>query len=213
MGKANVLGLDPGFASFGWVAAEIEIEIQSVQVNDPAAGPGKGLSPPRQEDRRIITITPLAGGVIRTKKQNKKERVYAADDNLARAREIYWELHRQLDQFQPRAICAESMSFPRSASVAAKMALAWGLIGAESFRRQIPILQVTPQRLKRVLTDRNDASKEEVASEVLGVLGQHAGIWTGLLSYLPKGQHEHMNDALAACMACLDAEAIQLLCG
>lgn len=203
-----VMGLDPGFASFGWCTARVE-RVAGVQEPDPSFSFGPFTLAPNPATR----IMPLAAGVIRTKRQGQKERVYAADDNLSRARAIYQDLVQALDRFQPRCICAEAMSFPRSASVAAKMALSWGLVAAEAFRRQIPILQVTPQRLKRQLTGRNDASKEEVEAELLGRLGDLSPIWLGLLKALPAGQHEHMNDALAACWACLDSEAIQLLCG
>lgn len=60
----------------------------------------------------------------------------------------------------PGAICAESMSFPRFASAAAKMAMAWG--GLVTTWYAPPICQASPQEIKRALCGRADASKLDV---------------------------------------------------
>lgn len=190
MTNVKVMGLDPGFASFGWACLEI------------SRGPAGQL-----------LCHPVDAGVIQTKKADKKQHTYATEDNLSRARELATDLSLLLDRYQPRAICAEGMSFPRQSSVAAKMAMAWGVIAGELVRRQIACLQVTPQALKKRLAGQTVASKEQVADGLLErfpVLFRPA--WTAILARLPKGRHEHMNDAASSIVACLDADALRLLC-
>lgn len=175
----HVLGIDPGMASVGVAVMELLPD---------------GL--------RLVEA-----GVIRTQKADKKRRVRAADDNIERTREIASELLRSIRTYRPVAICAESMSFPRSSSVAGKMAMCWGALAAIAEERHLPVLQATPQEIKQVLTGSKAAGKEEVQAAVLARLAPRS---CRDIESIPRSQQEHAYDAMAAVMACEGSEVIRM---
>lgn len=180
---STVLGLDPGFACIGYAVVNLL---------------------PTEE--KILNM-----GVLRTEKSNKKLKVFASDDNVRRAREIYTFL-RDLAQDGPcgpiSAICAETMSFPRSSSVAAKMAMCWGVVAALSEQFNIPVVQSSPQQLKKNVAGSMKAAKEDV-QKALKVrygkarLDEHC-------REVPASMLEHPYDALGAVVATLDSELIRM---
>jgi len=174
-----VLGIDPGFASVGICAASIE------------------------PDRILVESV----AVVRTAPSGKKRHIRAADDNLERARTIAKEIARWVDDWSPVAICAESMSFPRSSSSAAKMAMCWGTIASIAEAHRLPVLQATPQEIKLAVAGRKTASKEEVQAGVEGHLSSFAAKG---LEEIPRSQREHVYDAIAAVFACEDSEVIRM---
>jgi crossover junction endodeoxyribonuclease RuvC len=195
---AIILGLDPGFSNVGWAIAEVS-----------ASG----------------YITPYAMGVFETEKSDKKKNVLATDDNFRRSREIARfladlienETHGYKDDdkvpdLRPELIAAESMSFPRNSSVAAKMAYSWGILASISETRNLPVVQVTPQALKKALTGNKSAEKADIAAamNVLFGLAYLEGIGLGKI---PKSKREHPYDALGAIVACKDAELVRVLRG
>lgn len=187
MSGVLVLGLDPGFASTGYALVE--------------------LLPDREEVLKL--------GVISTEKAQKKRQVLASDDNFRRARELCAQLETIRKDAEAglckyiNGLCAESMSFPRHAGTAAKMAMCWGVISALSEVHGIPLSQATPKELKKRLCGSGTASKEEV-QEVLRRRygGEKMDL---LLEGLPRGQHEHPYDALASVVACLDGEVLRTI--
>ena len=174
--KGLVLGIDPGFSRVGY--AVVSLDGQHV----------------------------VAGGVIRTQKAAKKLRTYASDDNWQRAQLIGGRLEEILDAYPARTFCAEAMSFPRSASVAAKMAMCWGVLAEIARRRDLPLLQVRPQALKVAVCGKSTASKDEVKAAVLRRIPEAA-------LYLPKATtlHEHYMDSVGAVLACLDSDVLRAL--
>src|SRR5690606_6833193 len=173
-----VLGIDPGFASVGLCAALI--------------GPDRIL---------VVSVA-----VVRTEPSGKKRHIRAADDNLERARAIAKEIARWVDDWNPVAICAESMSFPRSASSAAKIAMCWGTIASIAEAHRLPVLQATPQEIKLAVAGCKTASKEEVQAAVEGHLSPFAA---KCIEEIPRSQREHVYDASAAVLACEDSEVIR----
>ena len=174
-----VLGLDPGFGKCGYCLFEVD------------KVPG---------DDTVLEL-----GVIKTKKSAKKRKILAADDNLDRAGDIskkLWKLSREAS-----AICAESMSFPRNASIAGKMAMCWGIISAIAVRREIPVLQASPQEIKKCICGNNKASKEDIQE----TLNNKYKECPGLAEKIAKGQREHPYDALASIITCLDSSYLKLL--
>jgi Holliday junction resolvasome RuvABC endonuclease subunit len=161
--------MDPGFASFGWVIYGAN-------------------------HQEVLSV-----GVIRTKKAPRKEKFSASQDNLYRATQIYRELRDVVADWQPEAFAAESMSFPRSSSVAQKMGISWGIIaslftmGVET-SGVLPFLQASPQHIKKSLCGSINASKEEVQAKLTAA---HPPMrkWAAENG---KGLHEHAFDALAA---------------
>lgn len=180
---STVLGLDPGFANIGWAKV-------------------------------LLTDTgevPFRMGVFRTEKSAKKLTVFASEDNVRRAREIYIQL-RDLalngEEGPVRAICAETMSFPRNASTAAKMSLCWGVIAAFSAQFNIPVVQASPQQLKKNVAGSKTSDKEEVQAALEVRYGK--ALLHKVCRGVPTSMLEHPYDALGAVVATLDSELIRM---
>lgn len=175
-----VLGLDPGFASLGWALVEIT-----------------------SQDERILHV-----GTIRTAKA--RTRVLVTDDLHRRGQELARALAALLESYPTvGAICAESWSQPRNASAAAKVARAWGVIDALAEARALPLLSASPQAIKKAMTGKASASKEEVIAALDALLdgGMEAALVAGKVN---KGQREHAADAVGAVVACLDHPHLRL---
>ncbi len=173
---SRLLGIDPGFASIGWAVVELGAD-----------------------GEHLKTL-----GVIRTKKSNRKQNTLAAADNFRRAREIGRALGGLLLEHRIEVVCAEAMSFPRSSSVAAKMAMCWGVLAQLCEVLRIPMVQASPQQIKKAVTGRSSASKDDVG-DALSLRFSDA---VGLVGNLPGGLHEHAFDAVGAVVACLDSDVV-----
>lgn len=179
-----VLGVDPGFANIGY----------AVVVLHPDG-----------------TEVPTHMGVFRTDKSNAKQKVFASDDNLRRAREIYRflrDLLRDGPHGPVRAICAETMSYPRNSATAAKMSMCWGVLAGLSEEFDIPVLQATPQGLKKNVAGKKTASKTGIQRALYKLYGKD--VLKELCSGTPASCLEHPYDALGAVVACRDSEVLRL---
>jgi len=141
--------------------------------------------------------------VITTEKA--KQRRITLDDNVRRTLELVVALRHILRRFEVRAICAESMSHVRSASVSGKVSLAWGALITLSAVHELPLLQATPQEVKLRVAGNIKASKPEIAFEVRRKLGN---VFEDLLDGVSDGLHEHAYDAAACALACMSDEVI-----
>ena len=171
-----LLGVDPGFSSIGLVALDLDAD-------------------------RVVRFD-----VFRTAKDDRKGRTLAVEDNVRRAREIAVYLGRVVEELEPIAIAAEAMSFPRSSSVAAKVALTWGVLVALAERHELAIVQASPQEVKRALCGRKDASKDDVAEKL-------RGRWPELEQLeesVTRSQREHPYDALAAAAVAMTSDVVRL---
>jgi len=180
---STVLGLDPGFANIGWAQVLLT------------------------ENAEI----PFRMGVFRTEKSVKKLNVFASEDNVRRAREIYVfvrDLAVNGEGGPVSAICAETMSFPRSSSVAAKMSLCWGVIAALSEHYNIPIVQSSPQQLKKNVAGSKSSDKEDVQAALEVRYGKR--LLNKVCRDVPSSMLEHPYDALGAVVATLDSELIRM---
>lgn len=185
MSDCFVLGVDPGFASVGWSVLK--------------------LLPSGEE---LVEM-----GVIRTEKSAAKRNVRASEDNLERAKEIAAAFQTLIDKYRVQLICAETMSYPRNSSAAAKMAMCWGVLAALAHQYGIPIAQATPQEVKKAVTGRKDSSKEEVQEAVRSLFpvlqggeAKHGGPY--ILRAVPRSLWEHPYDATAAVVACRQSEVL-----
>ena len=121
MSNPIVLGLDPGFSSCGWCLVRLDPDGEAV----------------------------LDLGVVCTEPSEEGSR---SEDNAARVRRIYSALRAHLDDRRRIAVvCAESMSFTRDASVAAKIGMTWGAIGALCEEANAPLVQMSPQAVRKAL--------------------------------------------------------------
>lgn len=195
--NAILLGIDPGFASFGFAAIALPPD-------------------PMNTMMRIESF-----GVFETAKATKKQHVLATEDNLRRARELADFLDALIvrhatDRGRLVAICAESMSWPRNAAVTAKMGITWGVVAAVAHRHKLPILQASPQAVKKGTAGRRDATKDDVEAAVLkritranpDLLGTH--VFADVAKRIPKTKKEHPFDAAAVAIVCSGAEIVQL---
>ena len=180
-GSVNILGIDPGFASVGIVI-----------VGMPSVG----------------APSLLYGDVWHTSKSSKKQNVLAANDNVRRTRLLARQFLSIIDQYQVKLIAAEYMSFPRNASNAAKMALCWGAISTVcEVLDPMPLLQASPQNVKKSLCDSADASKEDVWKAAC----VHYPNLEAMLDAQAKGDREHLGDAAAVTVTVRDSDEMRLL--
>jgi Holliday junction resolvasome RuvABC endonuclease subunit len=177
----SVMGLDPGFASLGWATVD-----------------------PR-------TMKLLDADVFRTKSgKTTAKKVLASDDNFRRAKEIaaWFDDERFKDV---EIVCAESMSFPRNSSAAAKVALCWGVIAAICYVRGIPLVQNSPQKIKKSLCGVSNATDEALnAALEVAYPGATALIEKNIKA---KSQRQHAFDGLGAIHAARESELFVLLRG
>lgn len=180
----TIMGGDPGFASFGYAIAQID---------------GTGQVKPL-----IVRGVPVMR-LISTDKSNKKLEVYAGDDNVRRCREIYIGLCEVFEAFKPKAFVVERMSYPRSAPVSHKMGLAWGAVVAATTNGNIPIVQISPQAVKKALTGSRSASKDAIQQTLHAQYGIDPGLFTAAV-------REHVFDALGVVVAAYESsELLRLL--
>lgn len=179
-----VMGVDPGFANTGWALLELD-------------GGVYGATPEKL----------VAMGLIETEKSSKKQKVLSADDNYRRAREISKAVRKLT---RPTVICAESMSFPRNASAAAKVAMTWGILADFCEAEDVPMLMTSPKELKKAICEDASASKETIQA-ALRVRYKDLPIELLKAAGIPPSSQEHPYDALAAAVACLDSESLRLL--
>lgn len=169
---AVVLGLDPGFASLGWALVR--------------------LTPHHEE--------PLACGVIRTRKGYRKGETLASSDLHRRGRELAGILALIMRREAIVAICAESLSFVRSAKTMQQVGRAWGLIDAFATATDLPLVECSPVELKVAVCNDPTASKADV-EKALRKRYPHAP-WAEMLTDVTGAQREHAFDALGAVVAC-----------
>jgi Holliday junction resolvasome RuvABC endonuclease subunit len=195
----RIVGVDPGLAELGW--AVVDIRDAGRRLRNP-----RDAHPPRLHNGARMQIVEM--GVLRSAPSAKKRRVGAADDVLRRARELHTSLSRIVGP-EVDLICAEQMSHPRNASSAAKVAVVWGLLVAIAQERRIPLLQASPQEVKRAMTGAKNSSKEEVAAAL-------RWRWTDAacadaLRGVPDGMTNHAYDALAAIEAVLETDDVRMI--
>jgi len=176
-----VMGLDPGFASFGVVLLQLD---KSSEI-------------------------PVHMDVIRTTKSNKKLKTLSTDDNFRRTQILVEELSKLLMAHEVVAIGAEAMSFTRNASSSAKLGMSWGVIASLAFRWDLPVFQCSPQELKLRVAGSKQASKQAVADAMRRRYPDVD--FDDLLKKLPFGEHEHAWDALASVVACLGTEPVRMI--
>ncbi len=140
---AHILGIDGGLATFGMAVVKLC---------------------PGETDENNHHIEYIE--VVTTKPSPKKFRIHSADDTLRRVREVNRRLRSLVAKYKPALIAVEQFSQPRSASASAKMAMAYGLVIATAEFHDIPLVQVPPQEVKRVLCRKKSASKAEVERAV-----------------------------------------------
>ena len=175
----KLLGVDPGFALTGWALCEY--------------------------DGSKLTVE--ACGLITTQKTAKR---LVADDNIMRAQRIGAQLERLLvdPKGEPYVdlVACEAMSYPPSASTAAKMSLTFGVIAEQCRVMATPFVQFSPGHIKLASAGTKKASKARMA-EALGVTFPEA---KGAMIGIPDSKKEHCWDAIGAAVTSLDTELVKM---
>lgn len=143
-------------------------------------------------------------GVIRTEKAAKKVQVRSSEDNIKRAQVLYSDLRDIIQNNTVDLIATESMSWPRSAGVVAKMGIAWGVLASIAYQFNLVMVQSSPMELKRKVCGDGKASKERMIAEIQS--RNPNMVW-------PKqtALHEHVADAIGATIACQDSDYVKWL--
>ena len=146
-------------------------------------------------------------GVMHTEKSAKKRQILEVDDGLRRARELAEFLRRLVASGRTVAICAESLSISVgwSNGVAAKMGIIWGVIASLSEATGIPVIQGSPQDVKKAVCRVKTATKEEVQEAVVRLYPEVVGMRSG-----PKGAWEHAHDAVAMGHLALSSDVVKM---
>lgn len=175
-----VLGVDVGFAACGWALLDVGATSE-----------------------RVVGM-----GVVRTKKATAKQHVLSCSDDMARAREIAAQLADVIDAHRASVVAIEAMSFVRSSSAMAKLGMAYGVIAALVGTRGLPLVQASPQAVKKSLCGAVTASKEEVE---FAVLARYGNTTEHLLRNVCESMHVHAFDAAAVGVVALDSEVVRAL--
>ena len=186
-----VLSLDVSMTATGWTIVEV----------DDATG--------------VVDLRQC--GVLVTEKLESGEKVSNTIDSMRRAAVIGLGINKALDDFKAAypndkigLIVVEAMSWPRNAASAIKMSMAWGALAPILLGLQVPVIEVGPQEIKKVVASSRSATKKEVEG---GVRKRIPAASSEVLEHLiPKrALREHCWDALGAVLAAQKTEKWALL--
>lgn len=161
----------------------------------------------------------MNAGVIHTEKLETGEKMSGTIDGMERSKRIFKELEYVIRTSRPNIIVVESMSWPRNASSATKMALAWGAcsgaieaveFGAEK-RWRPPVIEVGPQAIKLAMAGERSATKEAVEKGAKFLLSDPKLAEEIVSRVKPASRREHCWDALGAVLTSLGTQKYQLL--
>lgn len=195
---------------------------------DPGLGRAGGaavlLGREPSEDRLLELV------VWTTVQSDKKRSVLASDDNFRRGCELAVGVRSFLVRQDGdtrrcvRVACAESMSFPRNSSSAAKIAIFWGILVTERERSAWPFVQAGPQEIRRAFgipkglgRDAGKAAVHAKLAERYGRRNLERQVDAALREYpgaTEKQREElrrHPLDALAAVAAADGSEVVRML--
>lgn len=172
-----VLGLDPALCNFGIAAMDLL--------------PG---------EERIIELQ-----VLRTEPSAKKRRVGAVEDDARRVSELAAGLAAAVKKHQPVALVVEATGAGKGSKAVRAMALAFSVALTIARLAALPVVQVSPLDVKRAMTGRKKAEKDEI---LLAVEQRYPDLeWP---TDVPKGCWEHAADAVGAVVAALDSDTLRM---
>lgn len=177
------LGLDPGFAHFGYTLAHVY----------------------SREHVEVIEMDHIG-----TEKSGKKANVGGMSDDSHRTRTIIKRLDPLFAQAD--YVTAEAMSFVRNASTMAQIGRAWGAVDTLTELHQLPLTQVTPQALKIAVAGNKSASKDEIR-EALDKRFGYCLAEKHLRKVTRKDDREHPYDGLGSIIATLDHDVVRAILG
>lgn len=178
----RIIGIDPGFANLGISLIEMD------------------------HNERLYL---LEGEVVSTKKATSKARIRACDDLARRGSEITDVLNRFMSVDGVIAVACEGLLGSGAIGGAHSrmlMGYGWGLVQGAAAARSLPLLQTGPKAVKKALCGNVSASKTDVAS---AACRRVTGL-EGALEGLTKSKREHLADAAAAAIVCLNYDEVRI---
>jgi Holliday junction resolvasome RuvABC endonuclease subunit len=153
-------------------------------------------------------------GVFITEKSNKKQNVLSSDDDFRRGRELARMMTSHILTVKPVALVVEAKSLPRNSSAACKIGMAWGAFCAVAQQSGLPVVQASPQQVRKALGLARNASKQDVKEVIwnhLDLLPER--VRAKMSAQIPDSKREHPIDATAAVLACRESEILRLARG
>jgi len=172
----RILGMDPGFENIGLAFGLFT--------------PGRGID--------LLEVK-----LVTTKKCSAKKGMRAKADDTRRLEEIVAQVDETVRHWDPDVGAFEECPSLRNSAVTRKIAMAWGAACALVTRKKgVLILEYGPKHLKKVVTGKEDASKQEMSEALIPRFN--------LLSETPvvQSKQEHLTDAVAAIVAASQDQAV-----
>lgn len=107
------------------------------------------------------TITLLDAGAIR---------FAPADDHTLKLREIFIRTLAIIELHKPDELAIEAQFFGKNVQSMLKLGRAQGVAIAAALHRDVAVVEYAPKRVKQAVTGNGNASKEQVAAMLLGIL-------------------------------------------
>jgi crossover junction endodeoxyribonuclease RuvC len=133
-----------------------------------------------QSDRVILGIDPgtvLMGYGIVEVKCNRPSLVVMGylelnkfDDHFVRLQKIFERVLHLIDQYHPNEMALEAPFFGKNVQSMLKLGRAQGVAMSAGLYRNIPISEYLPRKVKQSITGNGNASKEQVAAFLKGML-------------------------------------------
>jgi len=111
-------------------------------------------------------------------------------DPYVKLKMIYERTVELIDRFHPDEMALEAPFFGKNVQSMLKLGRAQGVAMAAGLSRQIPVTEYLPKKIKMAITGNGNASKEQVAKMLQGILG---------LKSLPKNLDATDGLAAAVC--------------
>lgn len=172
MSKITVLGLDPGFANMGWA--------------EMCWDRGRGH----------WSVARL--GVLQTGRSSKKLRLLQCEDEMRRADELSESL-LEVSGYTQAVVVESRISMPgskRGSHSSATTGIPYGIVAMLRAVRKVPLVQVTPQQIKKTLCGKTSASKADVQWAV-----ESAVHCVSMVERTAASKRHHVYDAIAAVLA------------
>lgn len=171
-----VLGLDAALCNFGIAAVDLEAE-----------------------GERIVALQ-----VLRTA-PNQRIGARVGEDSARRVAELAFGLHAAIGQHHPAAVVLETTGAGKGSTAVRSMALAFAVAVTVARLHGLPVVQVSPLDVKRAMTGRKKAEKDEI---ILAVEQRFPEVpWP---EDVPRGCWEHAADAVGAVVAALDSDVLRI---
>ncbi|MFD1062981.1 crossover junction endodeoxyribonuclease RuvC [Winogradskyella litorisediminis] len=112
------------------------------------------------------------------------------DDHYLKLKVIFERTIELIDSYNPDEIAIEAPFFGKNVQSMLKLGRAQGVAMAAGLSREVPITEYAPKKIKMAITGNGNASKEQVAKMLQGMLG---------LKTLPKNLDSMDGLAAAVC--------------